>query len=335
VQMPTAIVDWVGSVPDETMSWDEVEPRLRRTPAEVVRHGADMPTSPWKERFANGATIFPRVLTTVKDDEGTPLGTGARRRAVRSHRSVNENKPWKQLDSLHGTVEVEFVYPLLLGESVLPFCQLEPPMAVLPVASDGRLVEPASHPGLADWWGRSSQLWDEHGGKAMSLTENVDYRRKLTSQFPVPPHRVVVAHSGMHVTACRVTTPGAVIEHQLDWAAIRDENEGRFLCAILNSPLTTEAATPFMTSGKGGGRHIGKSLWNVPVPLFDPDDPDHLAIVELGREAEELVGDLELPDQVHGRLRGIVRAELEASGLTGRINDAIREVVRPADPGAA
>lgn len=333
VAMPTEIVDWVGSVPDETMPWIEVEPRLRRTPAEVVRHGADVPTSPWKDRFANGATIFPRVLTTVEDDRGTPLGTGARRRAVRSYRSVNENKPWKQLDSMQGTVEVEFVYPLLLGESVLPFRQVEPAMAVLPIASDGRLVESTSHPGLADWWGRASQLWDEHGGKAMSLTDNVDFRRKLTSQFPIPPHRVVVAHSGMHVTACRVTTAEAVIEHQLDWAAIRDEDEGRFLCAILNSPLTTEAATPFMTSGKGGGRHIGKSLWNVPVPLFDADEPGHQEIARLGREAEEMVCDLELPDQVHGRLRGIVRAELEACGLTQRLNDAVRRVVRPADPG--
>ena len=333
VPMPIDVEDWVGSVKDETLPWAEVAQLMRQSPTQVVRHGDDVPTSPWKERFANGATIFPRVLTTVEPDQSSPIGSGARRQAVRSNRGVYEKAPWKNIETLHGTVEVEFVYPLITGEAVLPFRQTEPPAAVLPITRDGRLVEPASNPGLGDWWSRASQLWDELGGGKMSLVENVDYRRKLTNQFPVAPHRVVVAHSGMHVTACRVVAEHAVIEHQLDWATVRDEHEGRYLCTVLNSPLTTEAATPYMTSGKGGGRHIGKSLWNVPVPLYDPDDETHVTLAALGLEAEGMAEEIELPNQAHGRLRGLIRNEMVRSGLTERINEVVREVLRPADPG--
>ncbi len=333
--MHTKVEDWVGAIPDETMPWADAEPLLRIEPAEVVPHGtSDGPTSPWRERFANGATIFPRVLTTVELDQSSPLGSGARRQAIRSSRGVYEKAPWKNIDTLHGTVELEFVRPLLTGEAVLPFHQADPPLTVLPVNSKGSIVEAASHSGLNDWWAKASRLWDELGQGAMSLTDNVNYRNKLTHQFPIPPHRVVVTHSGMHVTACLVTSPEAIVEHQLDWAAVADEDEGRFLCAVLNSPLTTEAATPFMTSGKGGGRHIGKSLWNVPIPLYNPEHENHRVLAALAREAEDLVSELDLPDQQHGRLRGIVRAALADAGITERINDVVREVVRPADPGA-
>lgn len=332
--LPSKVEAWVGGIPEDA-SWAEASTLVDRHPGEVSPYGDVDETSPWKDRFTEGATIVPRVLTTVEPDEvSAPVGTGARRRAVRSSRGVYEKSPWREIETLHGTVEVEYVYPLVLGESVLPFLQREPLLTVLPMSRKGELVEPTSAPGLNAWWSRSSQLFDQHSNGTMTLLEQIDYRRKLTNQFPAPAHRVVVTHSGMHVTACRVTAPDAVVEHQLDWAAVRSEEEGLFLITILNSPLTTEAATPFMTSGKGGGRHIGKSLWNVLVPLYDPDDEDHVQLVSLGREAEDFVGGLELPEQQHGRLRGIVRDALVEEGLMERVNEKVREVIRPQDPGA-
>ncbi len=327
------VIDYAGSVPNEAASWIEASERIRRSPSTVRRQGAADQTSPWKSRFTNGATIFPRVLTTVERDSTSPIGSGAHRVAVRSHRGTYEKKPWKDIETVHGTVELEFVHPLLMGESVLPHRQLDPVLAVLPVGSDGTLIEPVGYPGLGDWWARVSRLWHEHNRSGLSLIENLNYRSKLVGQFPLPTHRVVVAHSGMHVTACRVSTPGAVIEHQLDWAAVRSEEEGLFLCAVLNSTIVTEAATPFMTSGKGGGRHIGKSLWNVLVPLFDSDDPLHLQLVELGRRAESVANAVTLPRQAHGNLRRIIRQSLDSSGVTADIDSVVRLVIRADDSG--
>lgn len=333
--LPATVETWIGGIASD-LTWEQASDVVARQPGEVAVYGDVEETSPWKDRFTEGATIVPRMLTTVEpDDQSTFMGTGARRRAVRSSRGVYEKAPWKNLPTLSGTVEVEYVYPLVLGETVLPFLQRDPLLTVLPMSRKGTLIEATSSPGLHSWWSRSSQLFDEHSNGTMSLLDQVDYRSKLTNQFPAPAHRVVVTHSGMHVTACRLDAEDAVVEHQLDWAAVRSEEEGLFLITILNSPLTTEAATPFMTSGKGGGRHIGKSLWNVPIPLYDADDDAHRALVDLGREAEEFVATVELPDAPHGNIRRMLREQLVEAGITERINALVRQVVRPADPGAA
>jgi len=321
------VISWSGSISNVHSPWSTVEVQLTQVARRLERKGRDGQTSPYKDRFTNGATVFPRVLTTVVRDETSPVGTGAGRMAVRSARGTYEKLPWKSLDDLHGVIEEQFLYPLLLGECVLPYRQLEAPLAVLPVTSAGRLVEPSESPGLSEWWSRASQHWDAHRSSAMTLTQNIDYRRKLTQQFPLAPHRVVVAHSAMHVAACRVTSPSAVVEHQLDWAAVRSAQEGLFLCGLLNSPTVTQIATPHMTSGKGGGRHLGKSLWNVPVPLFDPDDPLHATLVELAGAAEEIVLRMELPRAVHGTLRRFIRHQLATSQLGRRIDQLTAEIL--------
>ena len=67
--------------------------------------------SPYRDRFAQGATIVPSVLVRVEDTPAGPLGLGAGRRAVSSNRSKQEKEPWKSLRTLQGIVETQFVRP--------------------------------------------------------------------------------------------------------------------------------------------------------------------------------------------------------------------------------
>jgi len=76
--------------------------------------------------------VVPRFLFLVEAGKTSPLGTGAGRQSVRSHRSANEKKPWKDLAPLSGTVERRFIRPLYLGDSILPFRCLNPLQAVIP-----------------------------------------------------------------------------------------------------------------------------------------------------------------------------------------------------------
>ena len=91
-------------------------------------------------RFAEGAAITPRVLYFVEPQPASPLGVGAGRRAVQSTRSSIEKAPWKNLSGMAGVVETEFVRPVLLGESILPYRALPPREAVLP-----QPIQRASH----------------------------------------------------------------------------------------------------------------------------------------------------------------------------------------------
>jgi hypothetical protein len=113
-------------------------------------------TSPYGPWFANGATVFPRLLFMVQSQASGPLGLVAGRRAVRSARSSTEKAPWKNLPALEGVVEAEFVRALLLGENVLPYRVLPARDAVLPIEGtallDGEHPHLELYPGLAAWW---------------------------------------------------------------------------------------------------------------------------------------------------------------------------------------
>ena len=85
--------------------------------------------------------------------------------------------------------------------------------------------------GLRRWWEKARQLQDEHAKSGLALDQSIDHYRKLTSQFPIAPIRVIYGRSGMHVSACRVLDQEAVVENQLNWAARTVSGGGPLLCA--------------------------------------------------------------------------------------------------------
>ena len=264
--LPDEVERWSGKLPDPSASWDDVLPTISRTEVDRATVEGDLlPESLYKDRFANGANLYPRLLIIVEPGEAPPLGVGEGRRPVRSSRGSYLKGAWKSMDDLEGVIESQFIHRVLLGESVMPYMQRTPAEAVLPL-SKGRLMrddEIDDYDGLRRWWEAARQLSDENGSGDLTLDQSIDHYRKLTSQFPIPPIRVAYGASGMHVTACRVTDELAVVEHQLNWATARSVEEAQYLCSVLNSVAVTKAVEPFMTSGKGGGRHISSHLWET------------------------------------------------------------------------
>ncbi len=329
--MPSTAQRWEGKLKDPAATWEELSPAITRTSGVVVSsENSAGEGSEYRERFSNGANIYPRVLTTVQEAEAPALGVGIGRRAVRSSKGIYGNEPWKSMPDLEGVIETQFVHPLLLGESIMPFWQREPAEAVLPLRS-GRMMtdeQIGDHDGLRRWWTEARRLWTENQKTALTLDENVDHYSKLSAQFPLAPLRVVYGASGMHVTACRVTSPEAIVEHQLNWAAAQTMDEALYLCAVLNSVAVTKAAEPFMVSGKGGGRHISSHLWKIPIPIFDGSDELHTKLAELGRQAEDFVGGLEVPAmKAHGSMRARIRKAIAADALGISIESAVTELL--------
>lgn len=136
--LPPEIVVWSGRVPQHNSSWEAVQNHLVQTPgnARVVSEDA---ISPWAERFRQGATIVPRLLFFVTRQAAGPLGMPAGKAAVRSLQRTNDKKPWKDVPALEGVVETEFLRPVFLGESVIPFRIAETFEAVLPRDREGTM----------------------------------------------------------------------------------------------------------------------------------------------------------------------------------------------------
>ena len=329
--LPNEVEQWSGKLPDPSASWDDVRPALTRTKAERASiEDENQPESHYKARFANGANLYPRLLIVVQPDKAPPLGVGEGRRPVRSNRGTYPKGDWKSIDDMTGVIESQFIHRVLLGESVMPYWQRPPAEAVLPLRK-GRMMrddEIEDYEGLRRWWEQARQLTDEHSKSDLTLDQSIDHYRKLTSQFPIAPIRVVYGASGMHVTACRVTNQQAIVEHQLNWAAARSVEEARYMCSVLNSVAVTKAVEPFMVSGKGGGRHIGSHLWKLPISLYDASDELHRNLADLGGQAEQFVSGLDIkPSKAHGSMRAKIRKQLADSEVGQSIEEAVNALL--------
>ena len=331
--LPVQTVRWTGRLPRTAHTWTEVQSHITRLPANlVVSDDESVAASPYASRFAEGATIVPRVLFFVEPQPDSPLGLGAGRQAVQSMRSSTEKPPWKNLKPMTGVVETEFVRPVLLGESVIPYRLLPARDAVLPLEGNQILDSDNPHldfyPDLADWWRRAEGIWNKHrSSERLTLRERLDFRRGLSDQLPTASLRVVYSKAGMHVAAALVNTPSAVIDHKLFWGTVTSHAEGWYLCAILNSPELTQLVRPLMSYGKDE-RDIDKHVWKLPIPLYNPSDGIHQRLSALGRREAETVAALDLDEKAYFvTLRQHVREALAAHSDASEVADLVTELL--------
>ena len=330
--LPRETERWTGRLPSGTAGWDDVAGRVTRQSALLTLVGADLLESPYRPRFENGATIYPRYLFFVQQQQAGPLGLGGGRISVRSERGSSEKKPWKGMADLEGVVEKEFVYPVLLGETMLPYRLLPPRKAVLPLEGtillDGEHPRLDRYPDLAQWWRHAERQWLDHrSSDRLTLVEQLDFRHKLVGQLPGTPLRVVYGKSGMYVSAALVDTPDSIIDHKLYWGTVASREEGMYLCAILNTPLITLLARPFMSYGKDE-RDIDKHVWKLPIPLYDTGNPKHRRLAELGAAEADRVAALELDETAYFvNLRQDVREALAASPHAEELDTLVGELV--------
>jgi hypothetical protein len=331
--LPSGTNRWSGTIPRTAHTWEEVKPYLHREDATLVISDDDTEdASPYGDRFSQGANIVPRLVFFVEPQPASPLGVGAGRRAVRSASSSYEKAPWKKLPRLTGVVETEFLRPVLMGESLLPYRVLPARQAVLPLEGrellGGENPRLDLYPGLAAWWREAEQVWNEHrSSEGLTLLGQLDYRGKLTEQLPVSPLRVIYPASAMHAAAALTDQRNAVAEHSLYWGTVSNHDEGHYLCAIFNCPEFTLLVRPLMPYGKDE-RHIDKNPWKLRIPDYDPANETHRRLSELGRQEAETVAALDLDE--HGNfitLRQLVRRELANHEAATEISDIVTELL--------
>ncbi|MFD8967842.1 N-6 DNA methylase [Streptomyces sp. NPDC059568] len=320
---------WTGKLPGRNADWAHVQKWIKREEHELKYVDDELISSPYRNRFWQGATIVPRVLFFVEPQDAGPLGLGGGRVSVKSVRSSLEKGRWKELPDQEGVIEKEFLRPVLLGESVLPYRLLRSRTAVLPI-ENGTLLHGESpnldrYPDLANWWRRAEQLWIEHrSSKRLTLIERLEFHRGMSTQLPGTPLRVVYGASGMHVSAALVDSPSAIIEHGLYWGTVSTREEGMYLCAILNSPTLTEVVRPLMAYGKDE-RHVDKAVWQLPIPEFDPLNPGHVRLAELGAAQATQIAELVLDDSKgFVKLRQVIRTVLADSAEADEIDLFVR-----------
>ncbi|MBB5693519.1 N-6 DNA methylase [Muricoccus pecuniae] len=328
--MPRKAEIWSGRLQRGNTTWSAAGPHLQRVEGEVTIADRAL-RSPYSPAFTQGAIMAPRLLFIVSSRQASPLGLQAGRMGVVSHRSANEKKPWKYMASVEGVVETEFVRPVYSGENLLPHRVTSPLRAVIPCTSERLLTERAEieyYPGLDQWWRAAEECWVAHRStKRLSLIEQLNYQNKLQKQLPVPPLRVVYNTSGMHIFAAKVADRRSLIASGLYWAAVADSEEADYLCAILNSEVTSDLVRPYLPYAKDE-RHIHKHIWQLIVPTYDRTDATHREVVALGREMARLAADYPVDSDLHfATTRGRMRSAMENTASGKRLGEIMYEML--------
>jgi hypothetical protein len=331
---PKTVRAYSGSLPYRDAPEDLADAQLAvvdGAPAKQV--GTFEGGSVYRKSFRQGATLVPRMLCLVERQSGGRLGVDPGAPPVISRRNPQEKRPWKDLPAIQERVEAEFLRPVLLGESILPYRVFRPFEGVIPVSASGEMLDAEAalnrgYENLPRWMRKAEAVWDDNKDSMISLVDQFNFYGKLTSQFPIAPLRVVYAASGSLPTAAIVRSRAAVVEHIVYWMEASNETEARYLTAILNSETARARTERFQARGQFGARHFDKVIFNLPIPRFDPADETHVALAEAAQRAETLAAAVEFPEGVKfQRARAMVRAALTEAGVAGTIDRLIAELL--------
>ena len=228
--------------------------------------------------------------------------------------------------------------PVYLGESVAPYRLLQPVDGIIPWDADRKCLldaqaaQQAGYPYLAAWLTEAERLWDTHGAGRMSFGEQLDYFGKLRAQFPEPSVRVICAASGTLPAASILSDRQAVLEHALYWAAT-SKREAQYLAAILNSEAARSRVAAMQARGQWGARHFDKLMFELPIPLFNVNDPLHRALAAAAQRAARVAANVPLKEGIYFvTARKHIRTALHDDGIAQEIEELVTRLLVGTNP---
>jgi hypothetical protein len=287
--------------------------------------------SPYRVRFRQGANFIPRRFFIVDREAAPRVGDNPTAPRVRGKTSSIDRKPWNGVDPPRGAVESEFLRPLILGETVAPFRLLRSALTVVPVRGqnifDADAAADAGFRHLGTWLRDVENKWRTNcskrldGNPRMTVIEQIDHMRKLSTQLSGLGLRVVYNKAGTRLSAAVPDDERAIVDTMAYWTAARSLEEARYLTAILNSTPIVEGIVEMQPRGASGPRHFDLLPWELPIPEYDGREGLHGELVAAAAEAEHIAVGVPLREGAHfTSQRRAIRAALTADGVAARID---------------
>ncbi|PJF27313.1 MAG: hypothetical protein CUN52_14690, partial [Phototrophicales bacterium] len=103
-------------------------------------------------------------------------------------------------------------------------------------------------------------------------------------------------------------------------------DEAHYLCAILNAPCVNTAIKAYQSQGLFGERDIGRTPFEAcAIPPFDPQNPDHLELARLSKEAHEATLFIRTAEHIKGGIAGLRRLARDSAQAQIEAIDKIAE----------
>ena len=339
--------------------------------SETLHHDDGKFKSPYAELTRNGVKIEDRRLFFVETVPHTAMLPTANTTNVRPRLGTQDKVTYEgQLNKLEGVVSNDHLFDVYLGECVAPYVALDPLKAAMPVhrptmtmplvheacAGDRhdacRLDLEFLHHSMRRRWANATEMYSEtHQQRVIKeLYDRLNYQKILTSQLEYlqgtitndETVRVAYTESGQP-TAAIIRDNRAIVDRTLYQTVCQSEDEARYVLALINSNALAAATDPFMPKGLYGPRHFEKHGWKLPIPRYDPSDPLHTKLGELGATAEKecqaLIAQSDIPTKPAGdaqsrAARKMLRHEWQPNSATAQdIETAVAELL--SDPAQA
>ncbi len=311
--------------------------------------------SPYYGNFTQGATIVPRSIWFVEPVAHPRLGLDpSKPRLKTSQRAIDRAKEGYEDVLIEGEVESEFLYQIVTGSELAPFCTTTLPTAVLPIESSGstyRIIKAdeaqrKGYSGLNGWLTDAERIWKEKRGekaRKLDVYERLDYQRGLTSQSSRAKYKVLYNTSGTYLVSCvlkngpstikidssQIKTSGIIADAKAYRFDINDYDEALFISAMLNAPIVDSLIKPMQSRGQWGERDIHKKVFELPLPKYDPKNKKHVELISLAKQAqvksEKLVIGMESKYSGVGKIRQLIKVEITEELL--KIDKIVRELI--------
>ena len=332
--LPDKVRAYSGTLPYRDAPEAIADARLRVTDgAPALEVAQSEGGSVYRRLFRQGAILVPRLLCLVERKQSGRLGVDPTAPLVVSRRSTQEKNPWRSTDAIENKVEMEFLRPALLGESIAPYRLLRTFEAVIPVTENGTVLdaEAAANRGFGDlhgWLTKAERTWNQFNKSRRKLSDQLNYINQLSSQFPIDSLRVVYAKAGSQPAACVLRDTRGVVDHMLYWMAPTSEAEALYLTAILNSETVRARVEQYQARGQFGARHFDKVMFNLPIPKFDANTELHLKLERAAMRAEKVAAAVDLQEVLRfTRARSRIRQALREDGIGTDIEGLVAQLL--------
>ncbi len=328
--LPKEIDRWAGVLPRRDASEGEAAEALQHVRAAWPRQRTLISASPYRKRFRNGASLFPRRFFLVEDAAAGRLQSRRDAPRVRGRVGNLDKRPWTDVEPPQGAVERTFLRRIALGESIAPYRVLDLATGVVPM-EDGAILTSAladahGHRGLAAWLRDAEVKWNQHSNKdvagnaRMSLAERVDAMGMLRAQANRAPVRVLYTKAGTRLSACWLEDDDVVVDHKAYWSAANSLEEAAYIAAVINTSVVLDRVRDLQPVGQRDPRDFDNLVWTLQIPEFDGVEVLHRDLAAAALYAATVAARVELPGDAHFTAkRRLIRQALVADGVAETI----------------
>ncbi|RLI40687.1 hypothetical protein DRO64_08635, partial [Candidatus Bathyarchaeota archaeon] len=203
------------------------------------------------DKFKAGACLDPRPFWFIDIKVHPKLGINPRSLPVEtSSRAIKRAKSKFKDVKISGSVESKFLFGVLTGSELVPFGNLTPRLAILPIEARGnkyRVItateaKKRGYLGLAKWLSQVERIWHKKlGAKASKMTiyEWLNYWNQLASQNPTAKYKTIYTRQGTYLASCvlkisdkkisldgiKLRLAGVIADITTVWLDIENEDE--------------------------------------------------------------------------------------------------------------